>query len=59
MISVRYHSEQTAVYEPLILTLALGQVVELGPVAGMHGDLTSHNKAILEELSNVLAYTKL
>jgi len=58
MISVRYHSEQTAVYEPLILTLALGQVVELGPVAGVHGDLASHDEAVLKQLSNVLACSK-
>ena len=34
-------------------------MVKLGPVAGVHGDLTSHDKAILKQLSNVLACSKI
>jgi hypothetical protein len=41
-----------------VLTLALGQVELLGPVAGVDVDLTSHDQAILIQLSNVLACTK-
>ena len=33
-------------------------MVELGPVSGVHGDLTSHDEAILVQLSNVLACRK-
>lgn len=32
--------------------------MELGAVTGVHGHLTSHDEAILKQLSNVLAYTK-
>ena len=41
-----------------ILTLALGQVELLGPEAGVDVDLTSHDQAVLKQLSNVLACTK-
>ena len=33
-------------------------MVELGPVSGVHGNLTSHDEAILVQLSNVLACRK-
>jgi hypothetical protein len=36
-------------------TLALLGLVSLDTGAGVHGDLTSHDKTILEELSDVLA----
>ena len=32
--------------------------MELGAVTGVHGHLTSHDEAILKQLSNVLAYPK-
>ena len=41
-----------------VLTLALGQVELLGPEAGVDVDLTSHDQAVLKQLSNVLACTK-
>ena len=33
-------------------------MVELGPVARVHGDLASHDEAVLKQLSNVLACSK-
>lgn len=31
-------------------------MVKLGAEAGVHGDLASHDEAVLEQLSDVLAY---